>query len=389
METKERPSRLSQCGLIAILLSAAGLLADEPRPAARPSGNLEFSIGKQGRLILLPVEFRDRRILCVLDTGASGSAFDRTLQPWMGKPQSELTIQTPAGRQTVPRYAWPDARLGGVALATAQPVASFNMEAIRQATGEEVLGIIGMDVLKSHRLQIDFDRGRLRFLEALPANEAELGTKLSLDFAGDGVPRFIATFSDGREERFVIDTGAQGNSIEVNSFDRLVADDRISGGSSFASVTLGGMVQGDAGYLDRLALGPFTHEHLRVARVNVSSLGLRYLSRYRVLFNFPGKTAYLAQGEGFRKQEPRATSGLNLTWIEGDVVVASVLKQGPGAEIGLKPQDVLVRVNGKDAAEYDHFALREVLTSEPGRRIPLTIRRGQREFDAELVLSEK
>jgi len=54
----------------------------------------------------------------------------------------------------------------------------------------------------------------------------------------------------------------------------------------------------------------------------------------------------------------------------------------------LAPLDVLVRVNGRPAREFDPFALRELFTSTAGRRVPLTVRRAASEFAAELVLDE-
>ena len=48
-----------------------------------------------------------------------------------------------------------------------------------------------------------------------------------------------------------------------------------------------------------------------------------------------------------------------------------------------------MRIDGRDAVTYDHFSLRQLLTSEVGRKVSLVIGRNGREIETTVVLMEK
>lgn len=378
-----------QAAAVLMLLLSSTICAGEPATELRgPSLRGEFTIGKGGRLVLLSVNLGDESVLCLLDTGACLSGFDESLRDALGERRGSRLLKTPAGPKLVETYSWPDARLGDQSLKTDQPIACLVLENIRRATNENIRGVIGMDVLRSCRWQMDFDHGVIRFLESLPEHPRDLGAKVALQLTDDGSPFLAGSVGASGSEYFLIDTGAHGNSFAAETFDALLKRGLIRLGSSFASVTVAGEVRGDRGNLSHLSIGPFAHQGLRFSRVNVNSLGIRYFSRFHVTFDFPGKAVYLRKGAGYAKAEPRATSGLTLNWIKGDATVESVRRDGPGEAAGLKPKDVLVRINRQDAAEFDPFALRQLLTFEGGQRVPLTIRRAGREIDVVVVLSD-
>jgi len=372
-----------------VLLQQSGRLSAETatRAVVHPLRG-EFAIGKDGRLLVLPVRVGRREFLCLLDTGARLSGFDVSLREMLGDPEEYRMLATPAGMRRVEAFHWPEATLGGQPLRTEKPVVCMPLDEIRSATNQDILGVIGMDVLRSCRLQIDFDRGVLSLLESLPENRDELGEKVAIRFLDDAIPVIFGRIGDDTIEPFLIDTGAQGNSLGTDFYDTLLERDEIRSGSSSTSVTVAGQVHSPRGRLRRFSVGPFTHQELRFSRLNLSSLGIRYFSRFKVTFDFPGECVYMSKSAQFDKPEPRATSGLVLQWVEGATIVQSVRADGPGAAAGLKAGDALVRINGEDASEYDPFALRELLTSKRGRRVPMTIRRGAREFEVALVLDE-
>jgi hypothetical protein len=244
-----------------------------------------------------------------------------------------------------------------------------------------------MDVLGALRLQIDFDNGQVRFLESLPEDRGALGTQIPIEFNGDGTPFIAGLVGAATRELFLIDTGAQGNSLESARFDQLLDRGFIQLGSSFVSLTAAGEARGNRGRLSNLSVGLFSHENLRFSRTNVSSLGLRFLSRYVVTFDFPEGIAYLRNGANSTRPEPRATSGMTLHWIDGKPVVESVREGGPAETAGLKSRDGVLRINHKDAAEFDPFALRRLLTSKGGTKVPMTVLRGGHTLDVDLILA--
>jgi hypothetical protein len=338
-------------------------------------------------LLLVSARLGDRNILCLLDTGACLSALDVRWKIAVGKFRETRLLQTPAGATRVETFDWPKMTLGGQALESNAPLACLDLEGLRRATNEDIRGILGMDVLGALRLQIDFDEGQVRFLESLPEDRTGLGTPIPIEFNDDGTPFIAGLVGGDTPERFLIDTGAQGNSLEFARFDELLDRGCIRLGSSFVSLTAAGEARGDRGRLSKLSVGSLSHENLRFSRTNVNSLGLRYLSRFVIAFDFPEGFAYLQRGANPMRPEPRATSGMTLQWIDGKPVVESVRTAGPAEAAGVKPRDVLLQINHKHASEFDPFALRQLLTSKGGTSVPLTVRRAERTIDLVLTLS--
>jgi predicted aspartyl protease len=348
----------------------------------------QFTIGKHGRLILLPVTIAGKQHDFMLDTGACRTGIDVMLRDTVGRPRGRQVLQTPAGQTTVETYDWPSVTLNSQQIKTDRPIVMVDLTELRQASGAPVHGIIGMDVLRNSLVQIESDRGILRFLDALPDDRDELGSRIRLEYSIDGAPHLVARLADGPREKFLIDTGAHGNSLRTSVFDQQLGQKQIRLGSSFKSMTVGGEIEGNRGRIAKLAVGPFELEGLRVSRVNLSSLGLRYFSRFDVTFDFPGQAVYLRKGDNFAQAEPNATSGMALNWIDGKVVVKSVRDDGPAAKAGIKANDVLIAINGKLASDYDHFSWRQLLIYEPGRKVRLGIARDGRQFDVKLTLDE-
>jgi len=375
--------------IVAVCFLGAGLVRNccAADPAASELSG-EFKIGKDGRLVLLPVTLGPKTISCLVDTGASLCAFDTTLKEFLGQSRGTRNLQGAEGPFRVETFDWPDARLGEQVLKTEQPVACLDLRHIREATNEPVLGVLGMDLLRTARFQIDFDEGIFRFLSSSPDDSRDWGERVSVRFMRDGPPLIAGSPGADVHDDFVIDTGAQGNSLQEALFDALIDDGRIRRGASFTSVAATRQVRGQRGRVDRFSIGPLEHRGLRFSRLKYNSLGLRYFSRYVVTFDFPDGFIYLRKGAHHARPEPRATSGLTLKWQDGLPVVESVRADGPAARAGLARPDVLVRIDDEEATAFDHFSLRELLTSEPGRAVKLSVRRGDRVLEFAVVLDE-
>jgi PDZ domain-containing protein len=387
-QTVLRFTAISMCCALVAGAARVGRTADSLSQDGATPLTGEFQIGKDGRLILVPVALGPRMVSCLVDTGACLSAFDVTLKEFLGPPRGMRKVQTADRPIRVETYDWPDARLDGRVVKSGQATACLDLRHIQEATNEPVLGVIGIDLLKVVCFQVDFDEGVLRFLPSLPEAPGDLGVKIPVRFRPDGLPVIAGLPGTHDREDFVIDTGAQGNSLEADLFDGLAHEQQIRIGASFRSITPTGALGGERGKLDGLSIGPFEHRGLRFSRLRYNSLGLRYFSRYVVTFDFPNECLYLRKGAHHSRSEPGATSGLSLTWENGAPVVQAVRADGPAARAGLARSDELVQIDGRRAAEFDHFLLRQLMTSEAGRRVKLRVRRGERLLDLVVVLAE-
>ena len=83
---------------------------------------------------------------------------------------------------------------------------------------------------------------------------------------------------------------------------------------------------------------------------------------------------------------PTMAKALGLNDAEG-VLIGDVTTKGPAAQAGLKPGDVVIKMNGQSVA--DSAALRlQVSQTDPGTTVPLTVRRGNSTLDLNVKLGE-
>ena len=71
------------------------------------------------------------------------------------------------------------------------------------------------------------------------------------------------------------------------------------------------------------------------------------------------------------------------------LVVDGAEEDSPAQKAGIRPQDIILEIDGKDVSRLDFYSIREMLTAEAGRRVVLRIRREERESNVEFVLSER
>jgi S1-C subfamily serine protease len=119
---------------------------------------------------------------------------------------------------------------------------------------------------------------------------------------------------------------------------------------------------------------------------DVSLLGLDILTRYVVTFDFPHQAIYLKKGRQFDRTIRYDRSGLWVRRVKGQTGVASVTDGSAAAKAGILPGDVLLQIDREQIKDMTLFTLRDRLCEE-GKKIHLTIRRGEKQMDVPVVLS--
>jgi hypothetical protein len=363
-------------------LSGSGSTAKVDSPAA------QFDIARGPRLALLPVSFNGKTVLFCVDTGASKTVFDKSLSYHLGQSLGTTTAATPAGSIEVELYPAPRASVGPLDLSSLETVACHDLTNIRYASGQEVYGILGMDFLRNYAIELDFDAGKCQLWKEAPTHwDKQHSVPISFDQSNR--PQIPLAMSGGRTEQFIIDTGANASTLRGQIFDELIQRGAIDSAVSHHAVAMAGTIGAKSGYVRELRLGQFAHSTIRLDRDQFSVLGARYLSRYKVHLDFNGGIAIFAAGTRCNDPDPIATSGLGILQVEGEKIICSVEPSGPGASAGLIAGDVIVRVDNRDANDCDMVALHEILTRQPGSRIPLRLRRATQNFDVALELQSR
>jgi hypothetical protein len=330
-----------------LLLLPVAIRAEDQRPTV-PAKNVleEFDVGKNGDFIIVPITIGQKKYSFVLDTGSNTSMFDQSIRGILGGKIGDVAGETPTGEVTVAIHKSPKASLGHLDFEEEAPVALLDLSSIAPHTGYDVRGLLGMDFLVRHVVRINFDQGKLYFLRS-PGDDS--GVAIPLIIEEDLKPMVEVTIPAWGKERFRLDTGASGPSgvITKDIFVKLVRNKRLKVIAGGGSLDLAGEHESASGRLDQMRLGQFKHEDMIFGMASANLLGLEYLSRYVVTFDFPNRKMYLKKGERFSAYDELDLSGIDIVRKDGKTVVEEVAGSSPAAEAGIQPKDRIVKIGGQ------------------------------------------
>jgi hypothetical protein len=372
-------------GLFAAPALAAGL--DEPLE--------RVEIARDGSPILIPVRLGGKTYSFLLTTTLPRTLIDSALEKHLGKPKAYYAVTYADGTvKRKPVYYAPDAKIGKtLSLKNGGVVAIKDLKHIREITGLDIRGMIGMSFLRQYTIRINFDRGELDFYPPLPpaAKPLEFGTKLTVDYSRDlpivsgklfGYPmKFLVHLSypgsgmiaSKQFTKFM--TGGQIKRTKLTMLER----DKTTIRSMMARVkafTLNG-------------IGTFTNILLDSGQTNV--LGLGFFRRFHLTLDFSNGRMFFTPSKQYRVLDQADMSGLHLlsTWNDKNsekVYISAVAKGSPAKLAGLKQGDILVKLNGQNVLDYTLAAIRNFLKSKPKQRVEIIFQRGTKLYKTAFIL---
>ena len=281
-------------------LPAEGTLPPRPADAA-----MNQDAGRGG---LLLVKFRladGEALTMVLDTGAPGMLLDKSLVPKLGKKLDTMPVRSFDTRLEAGVYAAPKVYLGDVQLVTGYKALAVDFPKLSPYLQPPIKGILGMDCLRHYCLQLDFQSGTILFPDPARLNTALLGMSYPLKFITNsehaGVPVIQhAGLLGGPARKVVVDIGNNSDGMAPGRAIRQNARGSYSGGlirrtKHFLAVE--GWVNHPVGSLKCVWDGN-TYTDVAVGRGPrdyPNWIGLRFLARHLVTFDFPNATMYLKQ----------------------------------------------------------------------------------------------
>lgn len=374
---------------VAILLIAvfpAVSCAEEASAGIDPSLIIEqFDVFTDGDNLLVPVKVFGKTRLFVVDTGCTWMVYDASLRRFLGPPLKTLNSSTHSGNVDIELFSAPPATLGNLDLQTKMPAACLDLTKLREVSGQEIEGIVGMSFLRRYVVHVDADAGKLMILRSLGA------------VASDGLPLtysqqlpFVAIDIPSCDKRpFMIDTGFSGR--DSGAVDTLTFEFSVMRGYSrevaktlFADAA--GTMTVRRALFKRAFVGDLECRMLVMGQSKERRLlSLRFMTRFNVTFDFPKNMLYLEKSRHFDRPDRLDLSGLHFLRRNGQVVVDVVDDGSPAALDGIKANDIIVSVNGDDASEARLFEMRETL-SLPGTSVHVKLKRGDEVVDVELKL---
>lgn len=347
-----------------------------------------FQIGKRGRMPFITVNVGGREIRMLVDTGCSQTGLDSSFESSLGESVGRTVQKSFAGLRQTDLFTAPQFEIGKYEFQPDQPVYCQDFSEMRTFFGEKFYGILGMDILRSFVLQFDFDQGELRLSKAPASLAVGKGAKFKLGYEPSGCPTILARCGS-IDQRFILDTGSTSTCVDESLYEKLIHEGDLDPGPTHRATSLGGMTNSRSGLLQTLKVGSFVHDDLLCDKDSMCVIGLRYLCRYRVTFDFPNATLYLDQGEAFAKPDPRGVSGLWPIRNENGFIVHQVTPGGAADRAGIQAGDEIREVNGEAAAKMDMFRMGRLLTTSPGQKLELNVVRDEQQMRKVIVVADR
>lgn len=398
--------------LLLILFFASLFVAAAQRKApnhtSAPEVLAQFTIEKNAKEILLPVKLDGKEYLFNLDTGCSVTLFDISLKDKLRNSKGIVKGKTPGGPIEVELFDAPEAFLGPLNLKDCRTVAVVHLEPVSTALGRKRHGVIGMNFLKKYVVQIDFDKGIVSFLKSKPDRgifsflwpsknkHPDWGERVSVKYESrSGIPHIKAKV-DGTKVDFTIDTGYvhligrpnlpvsdSTGQLESNIFKKLRSKIHFEPKQA-TQITGKGKATLDFGKtaaVSRFSIGALEYKDAVFHESGESVLGIPFLSRHLVTFDFPNRKIYLKKGKYFDRPSALWLSPNDLGFVlrrnKDSIFVSSVDPNSPAYKKGIRQNDIILKLHDKNVASYSLTELLPLLSSQPDREnLVITIKRG-------------
>ena len=294
----------------------------------------------------------------ILDTGSGGISLDSSTAQYLNmKPiPSDRTIRGIAGIRNVSFVNNLRLKIGALHVDSL----NFHINDYRILTavyGERIDGIIGYSVLKQFIFKINYDSSKI-----------EIFSKGTMKYPRGGylfkpliatLPITIARVRDevAVQTRFLYDIGAGlcmmlskdfiEDSIILNKKRKLYFKEAEG---------LGGKIDMQMTVVKEVKLGPYRFRNVPVYifkdEFNVTSypflggiIGNDILRRFNCILNYDKRDFYLVPNSHFQEPFDYSYSGVELYYINGEIIVGDVAEGSPAEAAGLKEGDIVVSIN--------------------------------------------
>lgn len=348
-----------------------------------------------GGVILLQARFANfgDTLNFILDTGSGGISLDSSTAAFFSlKPTaSDRTIRGIAGIKQVGFLNNRKLHLPGLT------IDSLNFHIIDYSVlsavyGEPIDGIIGYSVLSRYIVKLNYD-----------SLQVEFWTKGAMKYPRGGflirplittLPVHVMRVRDNRavSARFLYDLGAGLNMMMTSDF---VKDSALMHKKrkfyTKEGEGLGGKIDMRLTVIKEVKLGPYKFRNVPVFvfddRYNVTSypylgglIGNDLLRRFNVIMNYEKRDFYLTPNSHFGDAFDYSYTGIELYYINGQIIIGDVAKGSPAEKIGLIEGDVLVAVNKNFSQNLNQY---KIAMQKPGEMIKLIIQRSGKLLDFE------
>ncbi len=281
---------------------------------------------------------------------------------------------------------------------------------LKNSMGTDVHGILGYELFSRFVVKIDYESKKMTIIHPDFFKPKKSYQKLPIQI--EDTKPFVELKINVRDSsempaKFLIDTGAShGLLIEEDSDSRLRMPTKNI--SSILGRGIAGVITGKIARTKSLKIGKYELNNLITSfpddyayRDSVGSegysprngsIGGDLLSRFTVIFNFPGEAMYIKKNGSFKKKFYYNLSGLTLR-AKGNNLreyeISDVRANTTAEKAGLKIGDKILEVNGVRVEDYELSYVNNFFNSKPGRKIRVEIIRDGVKMKKEFLLENQ
>ncbi|MFA0961733.1 aspartyl protease family protein [Roseivirga sp. BDSF3-8] len=264
---------------------------------------------------------------------------------------------------------------------------------LRKNLGAVVHGIIGFELFRRFVVKIDYQNRELTLYD--PTRFSPPRRYKEIDIMLDSYKPLVYADLKTRDttvnnQRYLIDTGASLSlMIKKDSFSGVNVPEKNV--ERLIGQGLGGQLHGHVGRVEEIdwdgyrlkepiASFPEPDPGAEVVffRDREGTIGGEILSRFTVIMDYHNRKMYLKKNRKFRDPFEFNMAGFD---IMADGVnldkfyVSEVIANTPAQEAGIKRGDRIMRLNGRQAYNYELREIIEIITRKPGKKIKMELMR--------------
>ncbi|HET9825907.1 MAG TPA: aspartyl protease family protein [Chitinophagaceae bacterium] len=294
----------------------------------------------------------------LLDTGSGGISLDSSTASYLNlKPvPTDRTIRGIAGIRTVSFVNHQKLKLGDITIDSLDFHVN-NYDILTAVYGERIDGIVGYSVLKRFIFKIDYDSSKIDIYSNGTFKYPRGGFLFRPLIAT--LPIQSARVKDSRtiQARFLYDIGAGLCMMLSKDF---VEDSALLYKKrklySKEAEGLGGKIDMQMTVLKEIKMGPYRFRNVPVYifkdEYNVTSypflggiIGNDILRRFNCILDYDKRNFYLTPNSHYLEAFDYSYSGVELYFVNGEIIVGDVAEGSPAQVSGLQEGDVVVAIN--------------------------------------------
>jgi hypothetical protein len=320
--------------------------------------------------------------LFVLDSGASLHGFDSDFRPSLGDPVATASriIQNDGSKIIVEKFNPPAATVGRFSLGVEAPIPCTDFSTLREASGCNIKGILGMPFFAAHVIQLDFENNEIRILPGNAEPQDEWGESISVFQTDSNRPIIFARGADSSiDEPFLLDSGYIGSiGFRSELYDYFAQQGAIANLNDINVALVNKVIKRSAGRLSSFEFVDYVHKDLNATRDGeMSRIGLHYFRRYLVTFDLGRDRIFLKPNSLFHRPDPKPQLGMSMLRKRGKTIITSINDDTPAAKAGLQVGDELLSIGGNPIANQSTGEMLELSRAEvtPNGDLPLLVAR--------------